>query len=333
MQPASSRTLVTRLAPSPTGALHLGNARTFLVNWALARRSGWRIELRMEDLDGPRVKKGADQSAIEDLAWIGLDWDGEPTWQLDDLAPYRDALDALRGRGEIYPCTCTRRDIRQAQSAPHADEHELRYPGTCRPAGATGTSPLPAPSAAGSGALDQDSECWRLRIPDESVTFTDRLTGVHTFDVQKLVGDFVVATKAGLPAYQLAVVVDDARQRISDVVRGDDLLSSTARQIWLYRMLGLAPLPRTWHVPLVLGPDGHRLAKRHGNTRLSAYRQQGADARRVVGLLADWCGLVERRRPMDTAEFTDRFDLDRMPRTPVTFTPEDHQWLLSARTT
>ena len=330
-------TPVTRLAPSPTGALHLGNARTFLINWAMARRRGWRIVFRMEDLDGPRVKAGADQTAIEDLTWLGLDWDGEPTWQRSDLTPYRTALQTLHGRGEIYPCTCTRRDIRRARSAPHADEHELRYPGTCRsrPASQIGldgpADDEPAsPRDADHGSRPPDPACWRLFVPDEPVTFTDEIAGPQTFDVQRDVGDFVVATKAGLPAYQLAVVVDDARQRVSDVVRGDDLLSSSARQIWLYRMLGLAPLPRTWHLPLVLGFDGHRLAKRHGNTRLSRYRQLGVPSPCVVGLLAAWCGLLEKPRPMEAAEFLDRFDLDLVPRTPVTFTEEDHEWLVGA---
>ena len=124
---------ITRLAPSPTGALHLGNARTFLANWALARRRGWRIVLRIEDLDTPRVKVGAADEAIADLRWLGLDWDDGPVFQMHDLSPYEAALEALRRRGLVYPCVCTRRDIEAAQSAPHGDEHELRYPGTCRP--------------------------------------------------------------------------------------------------------------------------------------------------------------------------------------------------------
>jgi glutamyl-tRNA synthetase len=305
---------VTRLAPSPTGALHLGNARTFMLNWALARQQGWRILLRIEDLDSPRLKAGADAGAIEDLRWLGMDWDEQAPHQRSDLSPYRTALDALRTAGLTYPCQCTRRDIVQAQSAPHGAEHELRYPGTCRDLDAA--AQLQGPAVA-----------WRLRVPAETLQFEDQICGQQTVNVQDQVGDFVVQSKAGLPAYQLAVAVDDARQGVSDVVRGDDLLRSTARQMWLYRFLQLGPRPRYWHVPLVLGPDGRRLAKRHGDTRLAWYRQQGTCAHRVIGLLARWCGLVDERVTMDAAQFLDCFSIDRLPRSAMTFTAEDHAWL------
>lgn len=314
---ATTQQSVTRLAPSPTGALHLGNARTFLVNWALARQKGWRIVFRIEDLDGPRVKAGADRQAVEDLRWLGIDWDCDAGRQRDDLSPYHQALEMLQARKLIYPCRCTRREIEQAQSAPHAGEHELRYPGTCRPS---------APSCE---AANGEQTAWRLIVPDEFVEFVDQIAGPQRFNVQQQVGDFVVATKMGLPAYQLAVVVDDARQGVSDVVRGDDLLASTARQILLWRMLELAPLPRWWHLPLVLGPDGHRLAKRHGDTRLSWYRDHGVSPQRIVGLLASWCGMALPRTAMSADEFRQRFDLRRLPRQPVTFTAEDHAWLMA----
>jgi len=310
---------VTRLAPSPTGALHLGNARTFCANWALARQRGWRIVMRIEDLDGPRVKDGADREALEDLKWLGLDWDEGPLWQRSDLAPYREALDRLRRKGLTYPCTCTRRQIVSALSAPHADEHELRYPGTCRP---PASGDCPPPAAADAPAAQ------RLLVPDEVVHFTDQVLGDHAVNVQQQVGDFVVGTKVGLPSYQLAVVVDDARQGVTDVVRGDDLLSSTARQRWLYRLLDLTAPPRTWHLPLVVGPDGHRLAKRHGDTRVRLYRQAGVDPRRVLGLIGFWCGLLDRPRPIEAGRLRDQLCLERMPRQSVTFQPEDHAWLI-----
>ena len=310
-------TPTTRLAPSPTGALHLGNARTFLINWAMARRRGWRIRLRIDDLDGPRVKSGADRGAIEDLAWLGRDWDGDPLYQSSDLSPYEQALCDLRGRALTYPCTCKRSEIQNAQSAPHADEHELRYPGTCRPGPAGAAPPADRPIA------------WRLCVPDEPIDFTDQLHGRQTIDVQQQVGDFVVATKSGPPAYQLAVVVDDARQGVTEVVRGDDLLRSTGRQVLLYRLLDLSPLPRYWHVPLVVGPDGRRLAKRHGDTRVAWYRQQGVPAECVVGLLAHWCGIADLRCPMEAAEFRARFQIDKLPRRNVRFTNDDHEWLLA----
>ncbi|MCE9589107.1 MAG: tRNA glutamyl-Q(34) synthetase GluQRS [Planctomycetes bacterium] len=300
----------TRLAPSPTGALHLGNARTFLINWALARRNGWRIVLRIEDLDGPRVKPGADTQAIEDLAWLGLDWDLGPVYQRADLTPYREALDALSRKRLIYPCTCTRKELEAAQSAPHGDEHDLRYPGTCR----------------GKTAVTADS-AWRVIVPDETISFSDMIAGDYAENVQATVGDFVVATKAGLPAYQLAVVVDDARRGVTDVVRGDDLLSSAARQLWLYRMLDLTPPPRYWHLPLVLGTDGRRLAKRHGDSRVATYRAQGVTPERIIGLIAAWSGLCEWPTPMSAREFAAAFDAEKLPRTPATFRQEDHAWL------
>jgi glutamyl-tRNA synthetase len=329
-------TRITRLAPSPTGAMHLGNARTFLLNWALARQLGWRVVLRIEDLDGPRVKPGADQQAIEDLRWLGIDWDQGPTWQRNDLAPYREALEKLRRAGLTYPCICTRGDIERASSAPHGEAHELRYPGTCRPMGreqltgnreqeekAEGPSPQPTTSSL------QSDPAWRLIVPDEEIEFVDQVHGPQRFNVQQQVGDFLVATKAGVPAYQLGVVVDDARAGVTDVVRGDDLLSSTARQCLLYRVLGLGPLPCYWHLPLVLGPDGRRLAKRHGDTRLAWFRAQGVAPQRIIGLVARWSGLIDRARPVESRELVDCLDIARLPRTPVTFTTEDLQWLLA----
>ncbi len=310
----------TRLAPSPTGALHLGNARTFLVNWALARQRGWEIVLRIEDLDGPRVKTEAAAEAIDVLRWLGLDWDEGPYEQRSDLAPYRAALERLAVQGDIYPCRCTRREIEAASlSAPHGDEHELRYPGTCRPADPT---PLPPKS------LDDAGSAWRLRFPPGTTAFDDAFVGRHEHDVQATTGDFLVATKEGLPSYQLAVVIDDARQGIDRVVRGDDLLASTHRQLLLQTRLGLGQRPQYMHLPLVVGPDGRRLAKRHGDTRVSHYRSQGVSAERIVGLLAEWSGLGPRRE-LSAAEFRDAFQLERLPRQRVVFTPEDDAWLLS----
>lgn len=308
----------TRLAPSPTGALHLGNARTFLINWALARRNGWGIVLRIEDLDGPRLKPGADRDAIEILRWLGIDWDEGPHYQLADLTRYHAALRRLEGAGLIYPCRCTRSQIASAQSAPHGDEHELRYPGTCRPSDN---------AERGTRNAERTAEAWRLRVPDGTVTFTDGFAGPQAVDVQRTIGDFIVATKAGLPAYQLAVVVDDAAQGVTHVVRGDDLLGSTPRQMVLYRMLGLGSPPVYMHVPLVLGGDGRRLAKRHGDTRLTTYRDRGVPPRRIIGLLAEWCG-VGPRCEMEAAEFAERFDVTRLPKAAVTFTAADERWLI-----
>ncbi len=315
---------VTRLAPSPTGALHLGNARSFVLNWAIARSEGMRVVLRIEDLDGPRIRPGADTQAIEDLRWLGLDWDRGPTWQLRDLSPYRSALHQLAAAGAIYPCLCTRKELEQAQSAPHASDHELRYPGTCRPKGVVAARY----SDDNSGTVVA-AAAWRFRVPDVDVTFIDRVAGPQRVNVQQQVGDFVVATKAGLPAYQLAVVIDDALAGVTDVVRGDDLLGSAARQTLLYDALGLGAPPTYWHLPLVVGSDGRRLAKRHGDTRLSWYRERGVDAKKVVGLIAFWSGLTTERTPLSATELLNRWRIEYLPKDRVTFTQEDHAWLLS----
>ncbi len=321
--PSATNAGVTRLAPSPTGALHLGNARSFLVNWALAKQHGWRIVLRIEDLDGPRIKDHADTLAIDLLGWLGMDWDDGPYYQANDLAPYHAALCRLMEQGLIYPCTCSRKDIQDAQSAPHDDGHELRYPGTCRP------TPDDDKASDCAELLKDSRQAWRLIVPDDEVRFVDRLHGPQSVDVHGQVGDFIVASKAGLPAYQLAVVIDDARQGVTRVVRGDDLLRSTGRQLLLYRLLGLEPVPQYTHLPLVLGHDGRRLAKRHGDTRLDHYRERGVPAKRIIGLLAYWSGVAFGRGEMDARAFCEGFNLDRLKREPVTFTREDEAWLLA----
>jgi len=307
----------TRLAPSPTGALHLGNARTFLVNWALARQRGWRVVLRIDDLDSPRVKPGADVQAIEMLRWLGLEWDEPVAYETKNLEHYATALQRLASGDWIYPCRCTRSQIAAAaMSAPHIDEHELRYPGTCRPEQQTsGEFEASLPGAA-----------WRLRVPDRDFEFIDGILGRQHWNIQQLVGDFLVTNKQGSAAYQLAVVVDDALQGVTDVVRGADLLGSTPRQIWLHELLGLKP-PAYWHVPLLVGPDGQRLAKRHGGFRLEEYRSLGVPVERVIGLIAWWsgCGTL---RPQGLAEFSAGFRLEQLPREPIVFQPRDHEWLL-----
>ncbi|NOY43688.1 MAG: tRNA glutamyl-Q(34) synthetase GluQRS [Planctomycetes bacterium] len=309
----------TRLAPSPTGALHLGNVRTFLVNWALARQQGWEIVLRVEDLDGPRHKAGAAEAMVDTLAWLGLNWDEGPYYQREDLTAYREATARLAELRHVYPCRCTRKEIQAASlSAPHGDQHELCYPGTCRP---------DANATIDVGLLGAEGVAWRVQVPSGQTSFVDEFAGPQEYDVAQTVGDFLVGTKLGLPSYQLAVVVDDARQGISEIVRGDDLLSSTPRQMLLYDLLCLGPPPTYTHLPLVLGEDGRRLAKRHGDTRVSYYREQGVSAERILGLLAEWCGLAPRRQ-LTAGEFLRAFSLERLPRQPAVFTKADDAWLL-----
>ncbi|MBK7404028.1 MAG: tRNA glutamyl-Q(34) synthetase GluQRS [Phycisphaerales bacterium] len=310
----------TRLAPSPTGALHLGNARTFLVNWAIARRNSWRVILRIEDLDGPRVRPDAIRGCMETLQWLGIDWDEGPIVQSEDLAPHLDAVRRLADSGHAYPCELTRTQIEEAASAPHAPEPggpggESRFPSSLRPGGL------------GPRAFADTGSNWRFATPDVEVSFHDRFAGAQRFRPAQTIGDFVIWTRRAQPAYQLAVVVDDDRQGVTQVVRGDDLLDSAARQLLLYRALGLGPEPTHTHLPLVVGPDGRRLAKRHGDTRLDAYRAAGVGRERVVGLLASWSGIIPRPEPMSPEEFARGFELSTMPRDRVTFTEEDDRWL------
>src|SRR3954447_1163354 len=248
---------VTRLAPSPTGALHLGNARTFLINWMLARQNGWKIILRIEDIDGPRVKAGADTQAIEDLRWLGIDWDEGPIYQLPRMPMYRAAIEQLVEMKLAYPCICSRKEVESAASAPHAEDGATIYPGTCR-----GRFASIDEAKAASGK----EPAIRFAVPDAVIEWTDLFAGTAAINPAHELGDFVIAKADGTPAYQLAVVVDDAAMGITNIVRGDDLLDSTPRQILLYEALGLSNrTPTYYHLPLVVGTDGRRLAKRHGD--------------------------------------------------------------------
>lgn len=305
----------TRLAPSPTGALHLGNARTFLLTWAIARNRGWRIVLRIEDLDGPRVKPGAIEQTIDLLRWIGIDWDEGPLVQSSDLSPYLDAMRSLASIGLAYPSVLSRSQIEESASAPQEGGHETAFPASLRPS----IKPLVFQDAATN---------WRFVVPDETVTFTDEFAGRQSHVPARTIGDFVLWTKRGQPSYQLAVVIDDHRQGITRVIRGDDLLDSAARQLLLYRALSLSPEPSYTHVPLVRGEDGRRLAKRHGDTRLDVYRSRGVRAERIIGLIASWSGFPGDRREMSPIEFLDGVDLGTIPTHPITFTSEDDAWLL-----
>jgi glutamyl-tRNA synthetase len=297
-----------RLAPSPTGAQHVGNARTYLIAWLSARSRGAPVALRIEDIDSPRVKQGAATLIVEDLRWLGLDWDGEPVVQSTRLPLYADALQRLRDRELVYPCTCTRSDVAEAASAPHAGHEGPPYPGTCAHR-----------RAADAERLGDRPYSWRFRVTD-SPRFEDGYLGPVEVDVRRVGGDFVVWKSAGTPAYQLAVVVDDADMGITEVVRGDDLVPSTPRQLLLYEAFGLVP-PQFVHVPLVVGPDGRRLAKRHGDTRLVALRQAGVKPEALIGLLACSCGWLPRPGPVTARDLLPVFDLKAIPREPFVLTP------------
>jgi glutamyl-tRNA synthetase len=314
----------TRLAPSPTGDLHLGNARTFLLNWALARREGWSIVLRHEDLDASRASPQVCVDIEDALSWLGIDWDEGPSRQSDDLRPYVDAMRRLGAEGRVFRSELSRREIREALGAPHAGG-ELRFPAELRP----------HPDSEAWGFLDPDAG-HRFRMEAGTETVVDELRGEHRFDPAEETGDLVVWTRDGAPGYQLAVVVDDLRQGITDVVRGDDLLPSAARQQRIAHALGADRRPRWWHLPIVHDADGRRLAKRDGDDGLLALRTSGVTAERVIGLLLHVSRLVDRRVPMSAADAVGLIDraslrtlVAREQHTPCRLTPEDLAWLRS----
>lgn len=307
-----SRSLRGRLAPSPTGVLHLGNARSFLLAWLDLRARGGEVLLRIEDLDGPRVQTGAEAAAIADLQWLGLDWDAQPVRQSERTALYEAALARLAAQGLAFPCTCTRRDVELAASAPNLGDEGPLYPGTCRGRW---------PDAASAALVAGRAPCWRLQVPKPGeragvIEFTDRVRGPVVVDASLELGDFVISKSSGSAAYQLAVVVDDAQQGVTDVLRGDDLLPSAARQILLYRALEFSA-PQFAHVPMVLGPDGRRLAKRHGDTSLRKFKADGVRPETIVGWLASVSGLRPRPDPCSARELIADFDLARVPQSAV----------------
>ncbi|HEX8953924.1 MAG TPA: tRNA glutamyl-Q(34) synthetase GluQRS [Polyangia bacterium] len=306
-----------RFAPSPTGDLHLGGARTALAAWLAARAAGGAYLVRVEDLDAPRVVPGAEERILSDLAWLGLDWDEGPDVggphapyrQSLRLARYDAAVERLLADGRAFRCWCSRAEVARAAAAPHGPADDgPRYPGTCR------ALKTPPPN----DLRYRRRPSVRLRVEPEAVAFVDGVHGASAQDVAAAVGDFVIRRADGIPAYQLAVVVDDTAMGITDVVRGDDLLGSTARQLLLYRALGATP-PRFAHVPLILGPDGARLSKRHGSISIRTLRDRSPAA--IIGLLASTLGLVPPSTHCLPRDLIADFSLDRITRAPTTLDP------------
>ncbi|MFT3710856.1 MAG: tRNA glutamyl-Q(34) synthetase GluQRS [Archangium sp.] len=289
-----------RFAPSPTGRLHLGNVRSALLGWLWARATSGEFLLRIEDLDRERCKPTFTEGIFEDLRWLGLDWDGEVLVQSARAATYDEVLRRLERAGLAYPCWCSRAEVARAASAPHVGEEGPIYPGTCR----NGATPREGRSPA-----------WRFRVPSGAVTFDDSLRGRVTQDVEHEVGDFVIRRSDGVASYQLAVVIDDELSGVTHVLRGDDLLSSTPRQLLLQRALGYST-PQYAHVPLLMQSDGKRLAKRDGASTVAGLRQLGWSAERVVGQLAAWSGLGDGS-PIRARELISNFTLERVRREPT----------------
>lgn len=303
-----------RFAPSPTGLMHLGNAATALIAWLHVRSHGGTMVLRIEDLDPGRSTREYAEAIVEDLRWLGLDWDEGvgcggpygPYVQSERAHLYRSALAQLTAEGAVYPCYCTRRELREVAQAPHRDEGPL-YPGTCRNLQESDARHLrqrkPAPSL-------------RIRVPEVDIAFDDLVAGPQSDALHLTSGDFVVQRADGVAAYQLAVVVDDAQMRITHVVRGDDLLASTPRQIFLYRHFGWTP-PAFAHVPLLLNHNGQRLAKRDGALTLRALKQRGMKPEQIVGYLAYRLGLSDVNEPMVAADLAGTFSFARVRREPI----------------
>lgn len=340
-----------RLAPSPTGHIHLGNAAAFLMAWLCARAAKGQVVLRMEDIDPDRSRPEFAADMVRDLLWLGLDWDEGPEFpevpdllpdtrkvpsppspptrstptaptrlhlparggphgpysQSERLALYEDALARLERAGHVYPCFCTRKELRSLASAPHAGECGPAYPGICRDLG---------PDDRARRLAEGRRPAMRVRCDDTEIVFTDRLAGPQRMSLADCGGDFAVRRSDGVFAYQLAVVVDDIAMGITQVVRGDDILSSTPRQLWLYHLLG-APTPEYVHVPLLLDHEGERLAKRHGSLAVAALREAGVSPLAIVGYLALRLGLRDAPGLAAPRELAAGFDLARVVRQPV----------------
>ncbi len=264
-----------RIAPTPTGDMHVGHARTFVTAWQRAVEAGGDVVLRIEDLDPLRCKAEYTARAIEDLRWLGIQWSGEPYFQSQRRAVFEDAWRRLRDTGLVYPSDVSRKDLRDAAHAPHEDEEgsEPIFPPELR-----------APLGAGRDATTPAGVVWRFRVPDgEAIEFVDECRGPRRYVAGVDFGDFVVWRKDDVPAYELAVVADDIAMGITEVVRGEDLLLSTARQLLIYRALGATP-PRWCHLPLVRDEQGRRLAKRHAPLSIRELRARGLTPSDVLAL-------------------------------------------------
>lgn len=301
--------IVGRFAPSPSGRMHLGNAFSALLAWLSVRAVGGELVLRQEDLDPQRCKAEYAEQIEADLRWLGLDWDrggsagGPAYFQSHRSAIYAEYLERLNQQGLIYPCYCTRNQL-HAASAPHAADGTPIYGGTCRN--------LTPAERAERGKTRKPA--LRVRVPAESIAFTDTVMGEYSEELDRACGDFILRRSDGVHAYQLAVVVDDALMGVNQVVRGVDLLSSTPRQIWLQRQLGFSALPQYCHVPLLCGRDGHRLSKRQRDVDLGTLRRAGRRPEELVGQLACWAGLIDRPEPVAARELIPEFGWHKVRR-------------------
>ena len=301
-----------RFAPSPSGRLHLGNLACSLLAWLSAKSQGGRIVLRIEDLDAERCPRIYADLLEQDLDWLGLAWDeggstggpNGPYYQSECAEIYTASYKKLEERGLVYPCFCSRAQL-HAASAPHRSDGQVIYAGTCRgltPAEIAERSKTRAPA-------------WRVQVPDEVIAFEDGHMGHYEENLARDCGDFFLRRADGVFAYQLAVVVDDALMGVDEVVRGSDLLSSTPRQLWLYRELGLTP-PKFYHLPLLLASDGRRLSKRDGDQSLENLRAKYTPEE-IIGKLAFACGLQASPAPTTPQALARTFDWSQVPKSDI----------------
>ncbi len=299
---------VGRFAPSPSGRIHLGNILCCLLAWLSARQKGGKVVLRIEDLDTARCPQRYAEQMLEDLRWLGLDWDEGPEtggpdgpyFQSRRTALYQAVLERLEALGLVYPCFCTRAEL-HAASAPHREDGLTVYAGTCRHL----TPALRAERAV------RRSPALRLRVPDKEFSFVDGHMGECVENLERDCGDFLLRRSDGMFAYQLAVVVDDAAMGVTEVVRGADLLSSTPRQLYLYQLLGLTP-PEFFHFPLLLAPDGRRLSKRDADAGLDSLRGR-VSAEELLGRLARLAGFHPSGEPSPAAGLLEEFSWEMVP--------------------
>lgn len=298
-------TIRGRFAPSPSGRMHMGNLWSCLLAWLAARSAGGEVALRLEDLDRDRCRKEYCDQVMRDLEWLGLDWEGAPVYQSKRTELYAEAFHILKQQELIYPCFCTRAE-RLAASAPHRSDGTAIYDGRCGR-----LSPAQRESLA-----KNRRPAWRVRVPERVITFRDFLCGEYQENLKWECGDFILRRSDGVYAYQLAVVVDDGAMGVTQVVRGNDLLSSVPRQLWLQERLGL-PHPEYGHLPLLLAPDGRRLAKRDRDLELGRLQAQYS-APDLVGLLAFAANLIDRPQAITPQELLPLFSWDKLPRKDLT---------------
>ena len=299
--------VIGRFAPSPTGPLHIGNLRTAVIAWLCARQQDGELLLRFEDLDRANSKSEHEARQISELAQLGITFGSNIIRQSERFDLYRDIVDSLRQQDLVYPCYCTRREILESTQAPHGPAIEGAYAGTCRNLSASDRS-----------EREQSGRppAWRLQSNNEEYIVDDLVAGPTT----TVIDDMVLLRNDGVPAYNLAVVVDDAAQGVTQIVRGDDLLLGTGRHIHLQKLLGY-PTPQYVHVPLVVGQDRERLAKRHGAVTLEELSQRGIGAQEVLGELARSIG-SQVVQPKSVNDLLEDFSLDRLPRSPFTISSE-----------